>query len=147
MRLKEQAAGPGTHEAKRLGVRELRVELEAKESQNQELMAIAEHVRAQEDARKHAEEKLKMAQQAAQADAAEKDRRYAELFHMVCQVDREVAARRTAEQRLEVTSASARQAVAKATEEALRSEAKANEAEERAQVAEPSSLHRQHRHA
>lgn len=39
----------------------------------------------QEQARRHAEEKLKMAQEAAQAEAAEKDRRYAELFHLVCQ--------------------------------------------------------------
>lgn len=28
---------------------------------------------------------MKMAQEAAQAEAAEKDRRYAELFHLVCQ--------------------------------------------------------------
>jgi len=121
MRLKEQ-------------VRELQIQLEAKESQNQELMTIAGHVRQQEAARKHAEEKLKMAQEAAEAEAAEKDRRYSELFHMVCQVDREVAARRDAEKRMESASASARQAVAKASEEALAATARAAEAEERAKL-------------
>eukprot|EP00434_Breviolum_minutum_P021239 symbB.v1.2.018736.t1/scaffold1478.1/size117722/5 len=117
MRLKEQ-------------VRELQTQLEAKESQNQELMTIAGHVRQQEAARKHAEEKLKMAQEAAEAEAAKTPK----LFHMVCQVDREVAARRDAEKRMESASASARQAVAKASEEVLAATARAAEAEERAKL-------------
>eukprot|EP00913_Durusdinium_trenchii_P017492 g16438.t1 len=157
MRLKEQ-------------VRELRVELEAKESQNQELMAIAEHVRAQEDARKHAEElrrfcselhfldvwtgdvfyeeKLKMAQQAAQADAAEKDRRYAELFHMVCQVDREVAARRTAEQRLEPGEPRERAQVAEEAQLQLQARLSEKEAQLvplRSQLAKASAAASEHR--
>eukprot|EP00439_Symbiodinium_sp_Y106_P032172 s1255_g3.t2 len=59
---------------------------------------------------------------------AEKDRRYAELYHMVCQVDREVALRREAEKRLETATAVSRQAVAKASEEALRAKSEADEA-------------------
>ncbi|CAL1140678.1 unnamed protein product [Cladocopium goreaui] len=121
-------------------VRELQIQLDAKESQNQELMVIVGHVRQQEAARKHAEEKLKMAQEAAEANAAEKDRRYSELFHMVCQVDREVAARRDAEKRMETAAAAARQAVAKASEEALAATARANEAEERAKLTEDARL-------
>ena len=67
-------------------VRGLESELEAKSSRLSELLKVVEHVAQEAQARRHAEEKLKMAQEAAQQEAAEKDRRYAELFHLVCQV-------------------------------------------------------------
>ncbi|CAJ1383297.1 unnamed protein product [Effrenium voratum] len=121
-------------------VSQLTAERAAKEAQLRDLLRVAEHVRAQEAARRAAEEKLKMAEHAAEADAAEKDRRYNELFHMVCQVDREVALRREAERRLETATASAREAVAKSQEEALAAQARAAEAEERASVLEEGRL-------
>lgn len=117
-------------------VQHLQSVIAAKDSEHAELMRVADHVKQQEAARRQAEEKLRMAEQAAEADAAEKDRRYAELYHMVCQVDREVALRREAEKRLEAATAVSRQAVAKASEEALRAKSEADEALARAAASE-----------
>eukprot|EP00439_Symbiodinium_sp_Y106_P025964 s1255_g3.t1 len=111
----------------------LLTQLQAATAESQQLQEQVQHLQSVIAAKdsEHAElmrEKLRLAEQAAEADAAEKDRRYAELYHMVCQVDREVALRREAEKRLETATAVSRQAVAKASEEALRAKSEADEA-------------------
>eukprot|EP00440_Ansanella_granifera_P008105 gb/GFBE01008770.1/.p1 GENE.gb/GFBE01008770.1/~~gb/GFBE01008770.1/.p1 ORF type:complete len:616 (+),score=125.67 gb/GFBE01008770.1/:1-1848(+) len=121
-------------------VADLRAEAAAKDVRHAELLRVVEHVDEQVAARRKAEEQLKLAQAGAEAEAAEKDRRYSELFHMVCQVDREVAARKEAEKRLETTSTSARQAVARASEQLMAAESRAKEAREHAEVAEESRV-------
>jgi len=114
---------------------ELQAKCDAQEVRLAELHGITQAVAEQVAARRRAEEQLRIMQDQTEKDMVDKDRRYGELFHVVCQVDREIAARKEAEMKCSIAENTAREAVRRSQEQMLEEKSKADAARQAAEVA------------